>query len=108
MYPDVKAAFPGPIRAQTHWLTYGISEGRRGSRTFSPAAYLQLYPDLGSPVNYQFAIDHYIRWGRDEGRSTVKKAEAGFRHSTVVSTGSPRSAGLNNSGQLGNGTVTNS
>ena len=80
MYPDVAALFPGQIRAQTHWLTYGINEGRNGSRTFSPSTYLQLYPDLGSPTNYQYAIDHYVAWGRDEGRSAVKRADAGLQH----------------------------
>jgi len=108
MYPDVAQYFAGQARAQTHWLTYGINEGRNGSRTFSPSTYLQFYPDLGNPTNYQYGIDHYMAWGRDEGRSTVKKADAGLQHSTVLSLGRPWSSGQNVNGQLGNGTTTGS
>lgn len=106
MYPDVDQYFDGQSGAQAHWLVHGINEGRNGSRSFSPSTYLQLYPDLGSPTNYQYAIDHYIAWGRDEGRSTVKKADAGMYHSTVLSVGRPWSAGQNANGQLGDGTTT--
>jgi alpha-tubulin suppressor-like RCC1 family protein len=108
MYPDVAYWFPGRDGAKAHWTVHGINEGRNGSRTFSPAKYLELYPELGNPGNYQFAIDNYIQTGREAGRSTVKKAEAGFRHGIVLSTGGPKSAGWNAYGQLGNGTFTNS
>ncbi len=108
MYPDVAQAFQGQSGAETHWTYYGINEGRNGSKTFSPSTYLQLYPELGNPGNFQYAIDHYILFGRDEGRSTVKRAEAGFRHGTTLSKAIPYSAGLNANGQLGNGSFTNS
>lgn len=109
MHDDLVRAFPDPARDRDgitqHWLTNGIGEWRNGSRTFSPWRYMQLYPEL-SLAGPQEAIDHYIRWGRKEGRSTIVKAEGGMQHTTVLSKGGGRAAGQNNNGQLGNGTTT--
>lgn len=72
-YPDVAAAYPGQNDAEFHWSTYGIGEGRSASTIFYPWYYLQKYPDVaaycGGPSNYQCAIDHYVAWGRLEGRT---------------------------------------
>ncbi len=73
IHPDLQAAFGGDHQAATdHWLTYGISEGRRGSPYFSARTYLDRYVDLQAaygPSNYQAAIEHYIQWGIKEQRS---------------------------------------
>lgn len=96
--------FQTPEAAQQHWLTQGIAQGLRGSRAFSPSQYLQLNPDLASafgPTNYQAAIDHYVRTGRAEGRTTVAKPAAGMQHTTVFANRIVNAAGQNTFGQLG-------
>lgn len=94
-----------PQAARDHWLAHGIAQGLRASRTFSPAQYLQLNPDVAAffgATNYQSAIDHYINSGRFEGRNTVAKAALGMQHMVVTSNRSVDAAGQNTFGQLGN------
>jgi hypothetical protein len=79
-YPDVyawaqnKAATSGGTifqRGEEHWLDHGIAEGRMGSPTFDPAAYMAWQPDVAAAfgaTNYNAAITHYINYGRFEGR----------------------------------------
>jgi hypothetical protein len=70
-YSDVAAAFPGQYNAENHWNWWGAAEGRRGALPFWAPLYLQRYPDLSAYCganNYQCAIDHYINYGRSEGR----------------------------------------
>lgn len=104
----LEAALPSQAAAESHWLTYGISEGRAGSYTFWPSQYLQLNPDLTNvfgATNYQAAIDHYIGFGRKEGRSTVAKPAAGMQHLLTLTNGSVDASGQNVFGQFGNGTT---
>ena len=73
-YPDLQKAFGTNYQAATnHWLTYGISEGRRGSQVFDPKFYLGTYPDLQQAfgaTNYQAAITHWLTHGISEGRKS--------------------------------------
>jgi hypothetical protein len=70
-YPDLSAAFGHDVMAaRNHWLTYGIDEGRRGSREFDVQFYLGHYPDLQTAfgTDYTAAIGHWINIGAEEGR----------------------------------------
>jgi alpha-tubulin suppressor-like RCC1 family protein len=86
---------------------HGITEGRVGSKTFSPAQYLQLNPDLANSLgatNYPAAIDHYISTGRSEGRGTFARPAAGMQHQLVFTNRNVDAAGQNTFGQLGTST----
>jgi len=71
-YPDLRAAFGNNTSAATtHWLNYGIREGRQGALTFSAVEYLGMYSDLRAAFggsNYLAGIQHYINNGISEGR----------------------------------------
>jgi alpha-tubulin suppressor-like RCC1 family protein len=97
----LEAALPNEQAAENHWLTQGIAQGLRGSKTFSAAQYLQLNPDVGSPTNYQAAIDHYVGAGRAEGRSTAAKPAGGMQHLLVFTNRMVNASGQNVFGQLG-------
>lgn len=93
--------------AQNHWLTQGISQGLRGSKTFSASQYLQLNPDIAGAfgaTNYQAAIEHFVGAGRAEGRTTVAKPAAGMQHLLVFSNRRVNASGQNAFGQLGTST----
>ena len=87
--------------AENHWLTQGVGQGLRGSRTFSASQYLQLNPDVGSATSYQSAFDHYVTSGRAEGRSTMAKPAAGMQHLLVFTNRVVNASGQNVFGQLG-------
>ncbi len=72
--PDVANAFGGePSRTLSHWLYYGIREGRQATRAFSSMEYMQSYGDLQAAfgANGPALVDHYIRHGVHEGRVGV-------------------------------------
>lgn len=99
-------AFGQPVQeaAQNHWLTQGISQGLRASKTFSASHYLQLNPDIAGAFgadNYQAAIDHFVGAGRAEGRTTVAKAAAGMQHLLVFANRKVNGSGHNGFSQLG-------
>jgi alpha-tubulin suppressor-like RCC1 family protein len=97
-------ALTTPEAARDHWLTQGIAQGLRASKTFSASQYLQLNQDLANTLgatNYQAAIDHYVGSGRAEGRSTVAKPAAGMQHLLVSANKIVSAAGQNAFGQLG-------
>lgn len=103
IYPELQGSgIKDQGTAEGHWLVHGISEGRIGSKTFSPAQYIQLNPDLSlGAANYQGAIDHYISTGRSEGRGTVAKPAAGMQHQLVYTNRNVDASGQNVFGQLG-------
>lgn len=115
LYSDLPQTWDRPA-AQSHWLSNGIAEGRGASYGFAPTRYLQLNSDISNAYganNYWGAIDHYIGWGRKEGRTTVPRAEGGMQHTTVRTPQLPyfvtvRASGQNVFGQLGTGTTTSS
>jgi hypothetical protein len=80
-YPDLRAAFGSNYQAaQNHWNTYGLREGRRGSREFDVVYYLQAYPDLKAAFgsNYAAARDHWVSYGIEEGRRGSREVDAAF------------------------------
>ncbi|MBX9769283.1 MAG: hypothetical protein K2X47_18545 [Bdellovibrionales bacterium] len=55
-----------------HWLRNGSLNGLRGSQRFNSKNYLNRYPDLADffgPSNYSEAINHFVYFGRSEGRN---------------------------------------
>jgi alpha-tubulin suppressor-like RCC1 family protein len=95
------------VAAENHWINQGIAEGRAASKSFSPAQYLQLNPDIANvsgATNYGGAIDHYISSGRSEGRATVAKPVAGMQHLVVFTNRKVNASGQNVFGQLGTST----
>jgi alpha-tubulin suppressor-like RCC1 family protein len=104
---NLQAALPTQAAAQNHWINQGIAEGRIASKTFSPAQYLQLNPDLAfGATNYSAAIDHYLGSGRGEGRTTVAKPAGGMQHLLVFAARMVNASGQNIFGQLGTSTPT--
>ena len=100
----LESALPTEPATREHWLTQGIAQGLRASKTFSASQYLQLNPDLLNAfgaTNYQAAINHYVGSGRAEGRSTVAKPAAGMQHLVVSTNKTVNTAGQNVFGQLG-------
>jgi alpha-tubulin suppressor-like RCC1 family protein len=100
----LESVLPTPEAAQNHWLTQGLAQGLRASKTFSAAQYLQLNPDIANAsgtTNYQGAIDHYVGAGRAEGRSTVAKPAAGMQHLLVFTNRFVNASGQDVFGQLG-------
>ena len=60
-------------QAESHWLTYGINEGRASSPIFAVAWYVNFYSDLhaafcSSTCDYESAVNHFVNNGRAEGR----------------------------------------
>jgi alpha-tubulin suppressor-like RCC1 family protein len=97
-------SLPTQQAAENHWLTQGLAQGLRASKTFSAPQYLQLNPDVANAfgsTNYQTAIDHYVGAGRAEGRSTVAKPASGMQHLLVFANRRVNASGQNVYGQLG-------
>jgi len=72
-YTDVRNAYGASNHdgASSHWLQFGINEGRRGSLVFDPKDYLQRYQDVANAygtTNYAGAISHWLEWGLKYGR----------------------------------------
>jgi len=99
----LSSSLPTEPGAEDHWLNQGIAQGLIASKTFSPAQYLKLNPDVAAPTDYLSAILHYVNAGRAEGRGTVAKPAAGMQHTVVVVNRSTVAAGQNSFGQLGDG-----
>jgi alpha-tubulin suppressor-like RCC1 family protein len=94
------------VWAESHWLTWGVNEGRRGSWLFAGPYYLNKYIDLANAfgaTNYAGGMDHYVVWGRNEGRfARISRIVGGLQHSIVqrqLRTLHASGQGLN--GQLG-------
>lgn len=85
-YPDLKAAYgTNANRLLTHFLIFGMSEGRQASEDFNVDVYRNNYPDLRAAFGEdkkQYYL-HYLNYGIKEGRSgkgTVQAApQAGWR-----------------------------
>ena len=70
-YPDLKAAFGyNESSLRSHWLNFGIKEGRSASPVFDPVYYINKYQDLKSAfgTDYLGAYNHFIQFGINEGR----------------------------------------
>lgn len=90
--------------AQKHWLTEGLPRGLIASKSFSAAQYLLLNSDVAEAYGqngYQGAIDHYVTYGRAEGRSTVAHPAAGMQHLVGLANRVVNASGQNAFAQLG-------
>jgi surface antigen len=72
-YADIRNAYGSSNHdgARSHWLQYGINEGRRGSLVFDPKYSLQRYQDVANAYGatyYAGAISHWLEWGLKYGR----------------------------------------
>jgi alpha-tubulin suppressor-like RCC1 family protein len=95
---------PDLATAESHWVNFGIAQGKNASKSFSPSQYLQLNPDIANAfgaTNYQAAIGHYVTSGRSEGRGTVAKPAGGMQHLLVTLNRDVTASGQNVFGQLG-------
>lgn len=71
LYPDVAAAYGNDTAGMyTHFITYGIPEGRQPSAAFNVQIYMSNYPDLVSAfgADMESYYQHYITNGKAEGR----------------------------------------
>jgi alpha-tubulin suppressor-like RCC1 family protein len=100
----LQSVAPDLNTAEAHWLNTGIPQGKLASKFFSAPQYLQLNPDVANifgATNYSAAIDHYVNFGRSEGRGTVAKPAAGMQHLLVTTNRNVTASGQNLFGQLG-------
>lgn len=73
---DVKRAVGGDdVAALTHFVTYGMKEGRQASSKFDVNSYRMRYKDLRSAFGYDLPsyYYHYIGSGKAEGRKATGK-----------------------------------
>jgi hypothetical protein len=79
MYPDLKKAFgDDEVALWTHFVNYGLSEGRQLNKSFNVFAYRAAYKDLqqvfgGDLVDYYL---HYYNYGMKEKRAITTLAKA--------------------------------
>ena len=73
-YGDLKTAYGYNTAALfTHFITYGMLEGRQAIDTFNVKAYRARYADLRKHYgdNLPSYYQHYIQFGRNEGRNAT-------------------------------------
>ncbi|MDN6315593.1 MAG: hypothetical protein L0J56_09890, partial [Halomonas sp.] len=58
----------------THFLRYGLAEGRAPGPGFDPDAYLKAHPDVARAG--QNALAHYLLFGEEEGRGSPSLTSA--------------------------------
>lgn len=71
-YPDVASAYGMNKEALlSHFVNYGLKEGRSGSAEFNAQAYKQRYEDLREAFGDNMAAycSHYANYGKAEGRN---------------------------------------
>lgn len=79
-HPDLKAAFGSDATMlYTHFLNYGISEGRQAHPMFDVKYYLSQHSDLQDAfgTDYARALRHYITIGCNEKRQTAEPTDLG-------------------------------
>ncbi|KAL5009904.1 hypothetical protein ScPMuIL_012209 [Solemya velum] len=77
-----------PSAARTHWLDYGIDEGRQACGSFHSKQYIERYPDIKiafGATGYREAIGHFIRFQASEARLGYK--EGGLDGRWTISNG---------------------
>lgn len=110
-HADVRAAAEAHVASQggtifqfgeQHWLNNGIAEGRMGSATFDPIAYMSWNPDVSAAYganNDKAGINHYLKHGRFEGRrasmffDAAKAAPAHLRCKLLSAAGEAHASG---------------
>jgi hypothetical protein len=72
--PDIKAAFGlDDNRALSHFINYGMAEGRQGNADFNVNSYSANYIDLQTAFgqNLRLYYLHYIYYGKAEARTAI-------------------------------------
>lgn len=84
-YPDLKSAYGDDAnKALSHFVKYGMKEGRQGSAEFEVNAYKAKYKDLKDAFgdNLQKYYIHYILAGKSEGRTISQASVSIYQGST--------------------------
>lgn len=110
-YPDLKSAYGDDAnKALSHFVKYGMKEGRQGSAEFEVNAYKAKYKDLKDAFgdNLPKYYIHYILAGKSEGR-TISQAsisiyQGSIGNRTYTATWTPINYTINY--DLNGGTVT--
>ena len=79
-HPDLKNAFGSDAtKLYTHFLNYGISEGRQAHPAFDVKYYLSQHSDLQEAfgTDYARALRHYLNIGCNENRKTAEPTNLG-------------------------------
>ncbi|MBE6733770.1 MAG: hypothetical protein E7563_00305 [Ruminococcaceae bacterium] len=79
-YPDLKAAFGSDAtKLYTHFMNFGIKEGRQAHPLFDVKYYLTENSDLKAAFGKDYAkgINHYVTTGYEEGRKTAAPVDLG-------------------------------
>lgn len=79
-HPDLKNAFGSDAaKLYTHFLNYGITEGRQAHPAFDVKYYLSQSADLQEAFgkDYAKALRHYINIGCNENRKTAQPSDLG-------------------------------
>ena len=80
-YSDLKKAFGyNKSQLKSHWLNFGIKEGRTASPVYDPAYYVNKYSDLKSAykTDYEALYNHFINFGINEGRVASKYFDVNY------------------------------
>ncbi len=94
-YGDLKKAFgTDKVKAFTHFMNYGMKEGRQGKATFNFAVYKANYADLRNAFGSNNAAyyKHYVQYGKKEGRNATTYISGASKGSSTPSGGSNASA----------------
>lgn len=70
-YPDLQAAFGNNARSLiSHFVNFGINEGRQAKETFDPQYYMNTYSDLKTAFgsNMKLYYEHFLYFGYYEKR----------------------------------------
>lgn len=84
-YPDLKSAYGNDAnKALSHFVKYGMKEGRQGSAEFEVNAYKAKYKDLKDAFgdNLPKYYIHYILAGKSEGR-TISQASISIYQGSI-------------------------
>ena len=79
-YPDIRKAFgEDDAAALKHFVTFGMTEGRRGNAKFDVNFYRMQYGDLRSAFGDDLSAyyKHYIDYGIAEGRQAKESSSDG-------------------------------
>ena len=110
-YPDLAKAYGKNDAALfSHFINYGIAEGRSGSAEFNVNAYRERYEDLNAAYGDRLRsyYDHYLSCGRAEGRIATANGERYTRTSAeaAAAAGTQAAAGTGVSAAALSGTYT--
>ena len=72
--PDVKAVYGGNDTATiSHFVNFGMKEGRQAISSFNVNTYRNRYPDLSQSIGNDLPgyYLHYMYFGKSEGRTAI-------------------------------------